>query len=333
MQRIGVAIVHGIEIADPDFAATPTKLLYEGFREVMGPNGPDPEEALVVKPIHWAPELEDRQRELFAQVYDESNEPGVFFDERVRPTVERLNAGERMQLFPMMLSIADRTRGDLRQLNWPAARWLMMHFIGDVIAYDSPYSGTNYRAIHARFAAGLAELADEVGDEAPLCVIAHSLGSVLASDYFYDQQTRHLWKEVRAAQGSSALAKGQTLAWMYTMGSPLALWSLKYPSTSQQLPGDEPKMSKPIEVPVHQIAQRYPELNTEWINFYDKDDIIAYPLEGLSEEYANVVDDRDVRVHTFPFSWTPLTHSFYWADRVVMDPIAQTLATGWQHLN
>ena len=92
-------------------------------------------------------------------------------------------------------------------------------------------------------------------------------------------------------------------------------------------------MSKPIEVPARQVTERYPDLETEWVNIYDKDDIVAFPLSGLSDDYKNLVEDRAVRVRTFPFSATPLTHSFYWADRGVMDPIGQMLAAGWEHIN
>ena len=31
-----------------------------------------------------------------------------------------------------------------------------------------------------------------------------------------------------------------------------------------------------------------------WINFYDPDDVLAFPLKGLSEEY-DVAVDEDVR--------------------------------------
>ena len=34
----------------------------------------------------------------------------------------------------------------------------------------------------------LAELAQEAGPDAPLCVIAHSLGTIIASNYLYDLQ-------------------------------------------------------------------------------------------------------------------------------------------------
>jgi hypothetical protein len=324
MQRIAVAIVHGIEINDPDFADTPTKLLLDAFTDALGSTQPAAEEALVIEPIHWAPHAQDRQQELFTQVYGQDSTR--FFDEEITDTVKKLNAGSTRELWPLIGSLLRPTIGDLEELHWPTARWLMMHFVGDVIAYD----GANYEAVHATFARGLANLAKRAGPHAPLCVIAHSFGTVLASDYFYDQQhpRRKLASQaVNAARGTSLLAKGHTLAWLYTMGSPLALWSLRYS------PGKK-KMSKPIAFPGRKTAERYPTLATEWVNIYEKDDIIAYPLRVLSEEYADTVsEDREVEVGDRPVTWTPLTHSFYWSDRRVMDPIGAALANGWEQIN
>ncbi len=327
MQPIAVAIVHGIEIEDPDFATTPTKLLKEAFADQFGPHGPDPDQALIVEPIAWAAEAQARQQQLFDHVF--ATDSHEFFEDRISRIITKLNAGSTRHLVPLILSMSDRKVPGMKELHWPTARWLMMHFVGDVIAYDRTGDGANYHAVHGTFASGLESLARRAGPEAPLCVIAHSFGTVLATDYFYDQQQwrRRLAAEtVDAARGKSALARGHTLAWLYTMGSPLALWSLRYASDSRQ-------MSKPIRFPGQRIETDRPDLNTEWVNIYEKDDIIAYPLRGLSEAYAATVDeDRAVDV-SGPVSTTPLTHIFYWSDRKVIDPIGARLAQGWRLLN
>lgn len=327
MQPIAVAIVHGIEIEDDNFADTPRKLLLDGFADAVGAPVPDPEQALVIKGIHWAPDAEPRQRALFERVFQA--ETDEYFEATITKTIKSLNAGRTRSLVPLMASAANRTVGDLDQLHWPAARWLLMHFVGDAIAYDRCGGAANYHAAHAAFAEGLASLAAEAGPTAPLCVIAHSFGTVLASDYFYDQQQppgRKLTApEVRHARGSSPLARGHTLAWLYTLGSPLALWSLRYSNAA---------LDQPIAFPGAKVAEHYPDLEPEWINFYDKDDIVAYPLRVLSDEYRETVtEDREVRVRELPLSMTPLAHPFYWSDRVVMDPIAGALAAAWEQIN
>ena len=121
-------------------------------------------------------------------------------------------------------------------------------------------------------------------------MIAHSLGSVIASDHFYDLQQGKRKAELL----ENPLVKGETLTLFYTMGSPIALWSISY---------DE--FDRPIEVPAKSIKERYPNTG-EWINFHDKHDIIAYPLEPLygsefvKDQQANVGDTYELESF---FTW------------------------------
>jgi hypothetical protein len=68
---------------------------------------------------------------------------------------------------------------------WPLSRRLVIDWLGDAIAYE-PTSASRevYDAVHRCIAQNLAELADEAGESAPLCVVAHSFGSIVARDYF-----------------------------------------------------------------------------------------------------------------------------------------------------
>jgi hypothetical protein len=143
-------------------------------------------------------------------------------------------------------------------------------------------------------------------------VIAHSLGTVIASDHFWDLQRQ------RHPEGATTpLERGETLAYLYTLGCPIALWTLRYDDFGQ-----------PIAFPAPTLSQFHPGLHTEWVNFYDRDDLVAYPLKGLSKEYeATVTEDRAVNVGPLPISLTPVSHVCYWNDSSVMRPIAKTLAT------
>lgn len=328
MKQIAVAIVHGIEIDDPEFASTPIRILREGFAKELGDDGPDPEDAIVIEPVNWAPCLEARQRELFDRVFPEG--AGPYFDGEISSTIKKINAGSSQSLAPLLMSLTRYTVPPLRSLHYPTGRWMMVHFVGDAIAYDRSANPANYVAVHEAFARALAALARRAGGEAPLCVIAHSFGTVLVSDYFYDQQEaargRVLSAEpVRKAMGPSALARGDTLAWLYTMGSPLALWSLRYPKA---------ELARPIDVPGKQIVDQYPDIQSEWVNVYDKSDVMAYPLKPLSVEYDHAVtEDRAVSLKGFPVAVTPLVHPFYWAERSVMEPIGRRLGAAWRELN
>jgi hypothetical protein len=211
-------------------------------------------------------------------------------------------------------------------LRFPLLRGFMVNFIADAVAYQvTPHDRETYDAIHAVFAAGLRDLAAAAGADAPLCIIAHSLGSIIASNYIYDlQHQRLLSDEVRAQMADSPLERGETLALLYTLGSPLALWSLRYHD-----------FGKPIMFPPPQLATHCPpDMPAEWINFYDPDDVISAPLKTLNEQYADVVtEDRAVNVGGIIEQWNPLSHLRYLSDKDVVRPIADRLIAVWSALN
>ena len=329
MQPIAVAFVHGIEIADPDFAVTPTRLLKEAFATAMGPGGPDPDEALKIEAVVWAPHMEERQLQLFDRMYPESDRGGVV--KLLMDGVKTMNAGSQLALLAMTPAAIAPWLPGLRSLRYPGLRWVMVHFVGDVISYDRGPSPDNYAFAHRVLAEALMRLSERAGERAPLALIGHSFGTVLNSDYVYDQQAsaggaRDLVPpEVRAVIKDSPLAHAETLTWFYTLGSPLALWSLRYP---------DGEFSRPIAVPGVGAEAHHPGLPGEWLNMYAKEDVFSYPLRPLGREYAAVVrEDIDVRLGTWPLSWTPLVHPFYWTNRALMNRIGAALADGWRTLN
>ncbi|NJP98535.1 hypothetical protein HCN51_55500 [Nonomuraea sp. FMUSA5-5] len=339
MNSIAVAFAHGVEIDAPGFAARPAAMLRAAFARAAGMSRTDADDALIVEAVTWAPHIEQRQRELFARMYSEEG-ARTFFDGQLERLVKRLDAGRAGALVPLagwlllpFLPGIPGLRGlrGSRGLRYPGARWLLLHFGGDIIAYDRQRNEANYVAAHESLARALARLAEKAGDAAPLCVLAHSFGSVLVSDYVYDQQEtlrgRKLVPDrVRAAMGTSALARGETLAWLYTMGSPLALWSLRYPDAT---------LDRPLDFPGPDIAGRRTALQSEWVNFHDPDDVAAYPLRPLGPAYEQQVTmDGAIEVRgPWPPFQTPLVHPFYWTDGTLMEAVGRSLAKGWRHLN
>ena len=284
-QKIAVAIVHGVGKQSADFAEGMKKELKERFAKLLEGRAKPTE--LAFQPVFWAEVLQKTENELW----------------------RRLRSGK---------------------LRYRALREFMVDFAADAIAYQpSPKESEIYDEVHAVFAQALSDLADTAGPRAPLCVIAHSLGTVIASNYFYDldpdRRRRLVPDSVRKVLGrdTTPLERGETFALFYTLGSPIAIWSLRYKD-----------FGRPIDVPASKLPQHHLNLRGEWVNFYDPDDIIAYPLKSLNDVYAKVVtQDERVNVGGILTSWNPAAHMGYWTDNDVTKPIAASLAETWKAVN
>ena len=287
-KQLAVAFVHGIGDQDPHFSdemAADILGRFAGYAKISRAAATD---ALVFQPVYWAPVLAEKEKTLWGKLLD---------------------GGE---------------------LDFLSLRRFMVNFAADAIAYQPmPGEATVYADIHACFADSLANLVKRAGPDLPLVVIAHSLGTVIASNYFYDLQESPkratqkrpdlVPKRVRAKIGKTPLERGETLAWLFTMGSPISLWSLRY---------EDPLFGVPIQVPAAAFAKSRPGLRCGWINIFDEDDVIGYPLKGLYP--GAILEDKRVNAGNLLTSWNPMSHDGYWTDGDVTDKIAEELAAFWK---
>jgi hypothetical protein len=208
-------------------------------------------------------------------------------------------------------------------LNYQGLRKFTIHYLGDVIAYQLvETSSHNYERVHELIGENLQILSIKAGKDAPLCVISHSLGSVIASNYFYDLQNKQT-NVTSILNELTPLEKGNTLTLFYTLGTSLPLWSLRYNN-----------FNRPINIPSSELQQFYPGLKGEWINFYDKDDVLGFPLRDVDETYHNAVsEDRQVNIGGLFTSWNPLCHTGYFKDMEVIEQIVDGLVRTWRQVN
>ncbi|MBE2184786.1 MAG: chemotaxis protein [Anaerolineae bacterium] len=214
------------------------------------------------------------------------------------------------------------------ELDFLKLRRFLVDFMADAIAYQpTPNDRKMYDAIHSVLAETMQLLAVEAGPDAPLIIVGHSLGTIIASNFIYDLQMdaeKHLIsEEVRAFMSDTPLEKGETLTSFFTMGSPIALWSLRYR-----------EFGRPISIPSPTLREHFAFLPGEWLNFYDADDVVAYPLKSLNKYYAGAItQDVEVNVGGFMQSWNPLSHLCYWTDQLIIERIAASLIATWRYLN
>lgn len=301
-QKVAIAVIHGIGAGDPDynsgkvsqpeFIRTLQTTLIDRFSKI-GVSVDDYHRRFVMEPVYWATVLEGNQESLWSRFNQQS------------------------------------------VMNWDSLRKFMISFISDAIAYQIGSRGRySYHAIHRFCATTLNQLAAKAGANAPLCMIGHSLGSIISYNYLLDLQAQFgdgdksnsLFRDAVLRQvGDTPLERGETLSLYYTLGSPLALWTLR-----------DRDGGEPIQFPAPTLATRYPQLNSlaEWVNVYDSDDVIAYPLKPINSGFQKrVKEDLLVNSGNILESWNPLSHNGYWKDSTTVDRIARSLLRVSQAIN
>lgn len=297
--KLAIAVIHGIgktvpEFADPrheNYLSGLVPPLRKAFAKHLQISPEASADLLEFQALYWAPVLQERQDELFQRLDIEETVSSSF-----------------------------------------GLRDFIFHALADAVAYQPPVGGANsgppsiYRLIHETIAASLANLADRAGTDAPLCVIGHSMGSAVASNYLWDLQAGHGPANVR----DNPLERGDTFRCFYTFGSQIPFWSLRYRD-----------FGSPIQVPAPAVRDRAPSWGGEWLNFYDRDDLLGYPIGKIYGSEAYRMGDREyprptirdipVNVGNMLTNWNTLSHNEYWRDPVVTDAIGQSLARLWKN--
>src|SRR5205823_1344992 len=130
-----------------------------------------------------------------ASPQDELQIRGVYWAEVLEPAEKELE-------------VRTDPHGDLA---WAELRNIMIDMGGDALSYQVGKQGghSTYDLIHKTFAGTLKRLAEDAGPEAPLCVISHSLGTIIATNYLWDlQHPSDISQEVKDAMGPTDLDKG-----------------------------------------------------------------------------------------------------------------------------
>ncbi len=198
-----------------------------------------------------------------------------------------------------------------KDLTYMNLRALFVDYLGATLAYRT----SMYDAIHNRVKENLAKLCNHRRvdpENTPLVILAHSFGSVIISDYIYDMQKKQAETTDGKLDGTSNFEQFRTMAGFITFGTPMALFSLQ----------ENSDFAKPINI----VGAALPEniqSRVKWNNYYDKDDIIAYPMKGINDAYGEVINgDYEINVGGAASSWNPACHNGYWEDKDFYKPVA-----------
>jgi hypothetical protein len=159
--------------------------------------------------------------------------------------------------------------------------------------------------------------------------LAQSLGCQVLSSYIYDAQKAAaglpvlagIWKDIdawarralgeRLSEPEKRFLAGGSCSAFVTTGCNIPIFCAAHKQMD----------IRPIARPTERFA---------WINLYDPDDALGWPLQPLSPGYAALVDDRAINagqgvVTWILKSWNPLSHTAYWGDAQVLDLLTQRL--------
>ncbi|MBV36450.1 MAG: hypothetical protein CMP47_13520 [Rickettsiales bacterium] len=201
-----------------------------------------------------------------------------------------------------------------KELTYTAFRQLFIDSMSLGLAYNRHDEQGLYQLIHNRIAESMKKLASHRHvdpDNTPVVLLAHSFASVIMSHYIQDINQA---KDSEKFSQLSHLESFRTLAGIITCGSPLAI----YDSLTQRLPSPIDKVGSETDPAMVE--------HVKWLNFYDKDDVVAYPMKNISDEYHRVVsEDLEINVGSARTSWNPACHTGYWEDKDFYRPVADYL--------
>ncbi len=203
---------------------------------------------------------------------------------------------------------AAKTRAEL---DFVRLRKFVIASFGDAAAYQQVPSESNntYEDIHARIRQGIKELyqVDLESRPRPMIVLAHSLGGHMLSNYVWDQQKR-------PDRISSSFERMNWLSGIVTFGCNIPLYTFAY------------RRVVPIRFPPSRLPRRY-KSKARWYNYYDPDDVLAYPLKPINDAYGKTVyRDIAINVGGVLTSWNPASHMKYWTDNDFTVPVARFIA-------
>ena len=117
--------------------------------------------------------------------------------------------------------------------------------------------------------------------------------------------------------GLSPFERMHTLAGMVTFGCNIPLFTFAYTNV---VPIVFPAAELPDPGDVRDKAK--------WLNYFDPDDVLGYPLKSINAAYDAVVDeDIPINVGGLFSSWNPISHTKYWTDNDFTKPAAEFIAT------
>lgn len=217
------------------------------------------------------------------------------------------------------------------QVRWLDLRQFVLFGFGDAAGLEAKKDSPNsvYTQAQAKIGKVLLDTFGKIENDAPVFIIAQSLGCQVASCYFWDAQEFLNERPVSAGIWKSNIDLNSYI----NEGGKLTPEQIEFLIGNRFNYFYTTGCNIPIFVAAHateDVLPIKPNNSFVWNNYYDKDDILGWPLEKLSDEYGLVVKDYAINAGGGPFgwigkSWNPMSHTQYWEDDDVLEPLVENL--------
>jgi hypothetical protein len=200
-------------------------------------------------------------------------------------------------------------------LDWKGLRQFMLFSFADAstLEHKPEKEGSVYHKVQHKIVNSLRKTRVELGNQdRDIILVAQSLGGQVISNYIWDfQNNLGIWQpnnpdfpEFNPEEEN--FLKFKSLRYLFTSGCNIPLFVSGF---------DQIK------------AVEKPNENFKWLNYYDKDDVLGWPLKPLSDSYNQVVEeDREIDAgNLFLQGWNPFSHTGYWTDRDFVKPLCDKI--------
>lgn len=199
-------------------------------------------------------------------------------------------------------------------------RRLLIGNISDLINYGGKPNlpDQSYEKTHLLVYNSISNLQNQVGPEAPLIILASSMGTEIINNYIWDRQ--HAGED--DVYGNTPFERFETLVGLFTFGSNIPIFATA--SNIDDL--------QPIQFPIPNSSAAI-ENAAIWENFYDKHDPLGYPIKFINTDYELAkVKDIQIGVGNLLSSWNILSHFGYWTSRKIRARVSDYIACLFREL-